>query len=64
MKYKVITSRRADSLTTKVNKAIADGWKAIGGHGVIETFHQNRFAGMQHKDTVIRYEYSQTLTKE
>ena len=64
MDYKVIYSSSPEDLTRKVKEMITDGWKPIGGHSVVETHRQNRFSGQQHMDTLIKSEYSQTITKE
>ncbi len=64
MLYKILTSNSASRLSSAVQEHIQEGWKPIGSHGVVETHRQNRFAGMQHKDTTIRVEYSQTVIKE
>lgn len=62
--YKIVTSRDAGSLTTKINELIVEGWERIGSHQVVEKHHQLRYAGMQHKDTTIELEYSQTMIKK
>jgi hypothetical protein len=59
--YKIVTSSNANSLTEKVNQAISEGWEIIGSHHVVEKHHQLRYSGMQHKDTTIDLEYSQTI---
>jgi len=41
-----------------------DGFEPVGGHHVVEIHHQLRFSGMQHKDTTIEREYSQTMIKK
>jgi len=64
MDYKILTSGSPDQLTTRVNEYIKEGWKPIGGHSVVETHRQNRYSGSQHMDTLIKVEYSQTITKE
>jgi hypothetical protein len=64
MQYKILTSRSASSLSATVQDYIEQGWKPQGSHVVVESHRQNRFAGMQHKDTVIELEYSQTIIKE
>lgn len=61
MKYKIVTSSRASTLTDKVNELIAEGWEIVGSHSVVEKHRQNRFSGMQHRDTEIESEYSQTI---
>ena len=64
MKQKVITSHSASGLNEQIEKMIGEGWVPIGSHKVVETHHQMRFAGTQHKDTIIEREYSQTMKKE
>jgi hypothetical protein len=62
--YKIVTSSSPEGLTSKVMKMIEEGWKPIGGHGVVETRRINRYSGSQHMDTLITVEYSQTMIKE
>jgi len=64
MQYKILTSRCASGLSATIQDHIEQGWKPQGSHQVVETHRQNRFAGMQHKDTTIDLEYSQTITKD
>lgn len=64
MDYKILTSSNADALWAKVKDKMEEGWKPVGGHQVVEYHRQNRYAGSQHKDTVIKLEYSQTIIKE
>jgi hypothetical protein len=64
MEYKVVTSSSANGLNESVQKLIWEGFKPVGGHHVVEVHHQLRFSGMQHKDTQIEREYSQTMIKE
>ena len=64
MKYKILTDTSAYRLSATVQDYIEQGWKLVGGHHVVESHRQNRFSGMQHKDTVISVEYSQTVIKE
>jgi hypothetical protein len=47
-----------------VKEQISEGWKPIGGHGVVEVHRQNRYSGSQHMDTIIKVEYSQTMIKD
>ena len=61
MEQKIITSGSAHGLNEKIEKAIVEGWKPLGSHQVVVKHSQNRFAGMQHKDTIHELEYSQTL---
>ena len=62
--YKILTNSNASELTHAVQELIEVGWTPIGGHSVIEKHHQLQYAGMQHKNTIIRSQYSQTLIKE
>jgi len=64
MEYKVITSGSPEGLTIAVSNAIKDGWEPIGSHQVVTEHSQNRFAGTQHKDTLHKLEYSQTMVKK
>jgi len=59
--YKILTDNNASGLNVKVQDMIEIGWQPIGGHSVVEKHHQLQYAGMQHKQTIIRSEYSQTL---
>jgi hypothetical protein len=61
--YKIVTSNNSNGLWAKVKDLMEEGWNPVGGHSVVELHRQNRFAGSQHKDTVIKLEYSQTLVK-
>lgn len=64
MEQKIITSRSASGLNEKIQQALNEGWELIGGHQVVQTHHQLRYSGMQHKDTQIENEYSQTIKKQ
>lgn len=64
MEQKIITSESASGLNSKMEEMIKDGWTPVGGHHVVEKHHQLRYAGMQHKDTMVSLEYSQTMRKE
>nr|WP_298655884.1 DUF1737 domain-containing protein [uncultured Flavobacterium sp.] len=64
MEQKVITSHTASRLNEKISQMIAEGWKPVGGHKVVNINAQNRFSGMQHKDTIYEVEYSQTMAKQ
>lgn len=63
MEQKIITSSSASGLNEKIQKMIEEGWKPLGSHQVVVKHSQNRFAGMQHKDTINEIEYSQTIIK-
>ena len=64
MEQKVITSSSAHGLNEKMKELIQSGWIPIGGHHVVEAHHQLRYSGMQHKETEISSEYSQTMRKD
>lgn len=64
MKQQILTASNASDLNRKINDALLDGWFPIGSHQVVQTHHQMRYSGMQHKDTVIQLEYSQTVQKQ
>lgn len=64
MEQKIITSNSSHDLNVKMEEMIKEGWVPIGSHHVVEKNHQLRYAGMQHKDTVVTLEYSQTMRKE
>ena len=60
---KVIAVHSVSQLNYEISKHIEEGWQPIGSHKVVVIHEQLRFAGMQHKDTVIEREYSQTMFK-
>ena len=62
MEYKVITSSSPEGLNEKINNLIKNGWKPMGSHQVVEQHRQNRYSGMQHQDTLIKHEYSISMT--
>jgi hypothetical protein len=64
MEQKIITSGSAHGLNEKIDKLISEGWKPLGSHQVALKHSQNRFSGMQHKDTIHELEYSQTMIKD
>ena len=64
MEQKIITSHSASNLNAQLKDMIEEGWTPIGSHQVVETHHQLRFAGSQHKDTTIERESSQTIKKD
>ena len=64
MEYKIVASHTASGLTEKTNTLISDGWQVErGSYNVVETHHQMRFSGTQHKDTIIEREYSLAMYK-
>ena len=64
MEQLIITAHSAGELNKKIREMMAEGWKPVGSHQVIQTHIQNRYSGMQHKDSIIEVEYSQTMSKE
>ena len=64
MEYKVIDCGSSSELTNKVREYMSEGWKPVGSHQVVVKHVQNRFSGLQHKDSVSSMEYSQTMIKE
>ena len=64
MKYKVVSASSASELTARVGELIGEGWVTIGSHQVVTDHIQNRFSGMQHKDSVSTHTYSQTMVIE
>jgi hypothetical protein len=64
MEQKIITAHSASDLNTKLADLMKEGWKPIGSHQVVVSHEQNRFAGMQHKDTIIQHEYSLSVQRE
>ena len=64
MEYKIISMSSPQSLTTKVNELISEGWEPIGSHQVVIILDQNRYRGTQHIDTTHETEYSQTMIKK
>jgi hypothetical protein len=63
MEQKIINAHSASELNQKISEAIKEGFTCVGSHHVVEKHHQLRYAGMQHKDTTIELEYSQTVKK-
>lgn len=62
-KHIILTAKSASSLIGKIEEKQKEGWNPIGSHKVVEVHHQLRYSGMQHKDTIIESEYSQTMVK-
>jgi hypothetical protein len=64
MQYKIVTSKSASGLTEKTNTLLSEGWQVENrSYNVVETHHQMRFSGTQHKDTIIEREYSLAMYK-
>ncbi len=61
--YKILNARSSSELVSQVKGLIADGWRPIGSHQVVVSHIQNRFSGMQHKDSVHQREYTQTIIR-
>ena len=64
MEQIILTARSASELNTQIKDKIEQGWTPVGSHHVVEVHHQMRYSGMQHKDTMIDREYSQTVKKD
>jgi len=63
MKQKIITSRSASGLNSKIEEMQKDGWEPIGSHQVVTTHKQPRYRGNQLGDVEYTQEYSQTMKK-
>jgi hypothetical protein len=63
MQYKILTSHTASELNRMIETYIEDGWSVVGSHQIAVVHEQNRFAGTQHKDTIIEREYSISMKK-
>lgn len=64
MEFKILRSHTASGLNQQINEHIFEGFKPVGGHQVVKVHEQLRFSGLQHKDTIIEVEYSQSMIKE
>lgn len=64
MEFKVISSSSIERLNQQIQVYIDLGWKPVGSHQVVVTHVQNRFSGLQHKDSISSVEYSQSMIKE
>lgn len=64
MTQEVLYCKSASALNDMIAEYIEQGYRPIGSHKVVEKHHQLRYAGMQHKDTTIELEYSQTMRKD
>lgn len=64
MEFKVIRSGSVEGLNEKIKTYIEEGWKPVGGHQVVITHVQNRFSGLQHKDTVNTLDYTLSMIRE
>lgn len=64
MQQIILTASSASELNNQIKNMIEQGWTHVGSHQVVETNHQLRYSGMQHKDTLIQLEYSQTVKKD
>jgi len=63
MEQIIITSNSSSELNKKIKEKIEEGFEPVGSHQVVTTHIQNRFSGTQHKDSLYRNEYSQTMRK-
>jgi len=61
--YKILTAHTASELNKLIESHIQDGWSVVGSHQVVVVHEQNRFAGTQHKDTIVEREYSISIKK-
>lgn len=57
----ILTSHSATELNRKIKSYENEGYIVLGSHQVVVIHSQNRFAGMQHRDTINEIEYSITL---
>lgn len=64
MEFKILTSHSVSGLNQQIREQIFEGFKPVGGHQVVKKHEQLRFSGLQHKDTIIELEYSQSMVKE
>jgi hypothetical protein len=64
MEFKVIRSGSIEALNIKIEAHIIEGWEPVGGHQVVVSHVQNRFSGLQHKDTVYSHDYSISMLKK
>ena len=60
---KVLTAHSVADLNNKISELLKQGWEVVGGHQVVIKHTQNRFAGLQHKDTINELESSITVKK-
>ena len=63
MEQKIITANSVNALNISIQTHMREGWEPLGSHQVVTIHAQNRYAGTQHKDTVYKNEYSQTMIK-
>jgi hypothetical protein len=61
--FKILTAHTASELNRQIESHIEDGWSIVGSHQVAVVHEQNRFAGSQHKDTIVEREYSISVKK-
>lgn len=64
MEVKVITGASATQLNEKIAEYIKQGWDVVGSHQTVVKHVQNRYAGLQHKDSISELEYSITIKRE
>lgn len=60
---KVIYANSVGSINEQISKYIAEGWQPIGSHMAVVSHEQLRYSGMQHKDTIVEVEYSQSIVR-
>jgi len=63
MEQKIITSRSASELNSKIKEMQEEGWEPIGNHQAVTTHQQPRYRGSQLGDVQYTSEYSQTMRK-
>ena len=64
MEFKILKDHSIERLNQQIQVYIDLGWKPVGSHQAVVTHVQNRFSGLQHKDSVSTVEYSQSVIKE
>jgi hypothetical protein len=62
MRFEILTSHTASGLNRMIESYLLDGWSVVGSHQVAVVHEHNRFAGTQHKDTIIEREYSISMS--
>lgn len=64
MKYKIVRAMNSiDSLMSKVEKEIEEGWIPTGGVSSVVVRQQNRYSGSQLMSTENSIEYTQAMIK-
>ena len=60
-KQVIIFANTLTELNKMMERMYDEGWKAVGSHKVTEVHRTNRYSGLQHMDTIIEMEYSQSM---